>query len=111
LDISTVQVMLNFGAAGLIAFLLITGVLVPGWVHKDLKDANEKLQAALTLERERNQGLQQVATTGAQAMQALVEVAQEQRELRAMREGGDFYSDRIREHLRNGGGQPDGAAS
>ncbi len=97
--------MLNFGAAGLIAFLLITGVLVPGWMYRKLEEANEKLQTALTLERERNQGLQQVATTGAQAMQALVEVAKEQRELRASR---DSYSDRIRDNLR--GGQPDGAA-
>ena len=96
MDPTTIQWLLNFGALGLVFVLMVSGMLVPGWVYRNLKDANDKLQDALTLERERNQGLQQVATTGAQAMQALTQLAEEHRASRAGDAYGDLTKDRQR---------------
>lgn len=91
MDISTIQFLANFGALGVFMILILTQVLVPGWVHKEMKEAYEKLQTAyeargdaLTLERQRNADLQQLAATGTKAMTALAEIAEEQRRHRQL---------------------------
>lgn len=79
MSVSIVEWLLNFGVAGLVILLLATGVLVPGYIYKDLMQANEKLNDALSIERQRNQDLQQMAVTGAKAFTALADVAEEHR--------------------------------
>lgn len=77
---ATAEWLLNFGATGIFLLLIITGIVVPGWVHKNTERALEKSQDALAIERQRNADLQHLASLGAKAMSALAEVAQEQRE-------------------------------
>lgn len=86
MGVSVVEWLLNFGLGGLIIFLLATGVLVPGFIYKDLQRANEKKDDALAVERQRNADLQQMATTGAKALDALAQLAEEQRARRAVEE-------------------------
>lgn len=86
MGVDTVGWLVNFGALGVVLLLILTRVLVPGWVHTKLEDAHEKLQAAydqrgeaLALERQRNSDLQSLAAAGTKAMTALAEIAEEQR--------------------------------
>lgn len=79
MSISTTEWLLNFGVAGLVIVLILTGVIVPGFLYKELQRTNEKLADALELERQRNTDLQQLAATGVRALDALREVAQERR--------------------------------
>jgi hypothetical protein len=79
MSISTIEWLANFGVAGVVLILTITGMLVPGFIYKDLQRTNEKLADALAVERQRNADLQQMAATGAHALDALREVAEEQR--------------------------------
>jgi Tfp pilus assembly protein PilN len=79
MGVSVAEWLLNFGVAGVVLVLIVTGALVPGFVFKDLQKANEKLTDALSVERQRNADLQQMAATGAKALDSLAQVAQEQR--------------------------------
>lgn len=79
MSVSVTEWLLNFGVAGVVIVMIATGLLVPGFVYKDLQRANEKLADALSVERQRNADLQQMAATGAKALDALREVAEEQR--------------------------------
>lgn len=83
MGVSIVEWLLNFGLGGLIIFLIVTGVLVPGFIYKELQRNVEKLSDALSVERQRNADLQQMAATGAKALDALAQVAQEHRALRS----------------------------
>jgi len=78
--------LINFGLAGIVLLLLATGVLVPGHIYRDQKSAYEKTTDALAVERQRNADLQQMAITGAKALDAIAQVAEEQRVLRAREE-------------------------
>lgn len=78
--------LLNFGVAGVVLVLLVTGGLVPGFIYKNLQKANDKLADALATERQRNADLQQMAATGAKALDALAQVAEEQRARRIREE-------------------------
>lgn len=82
MSVSVAEWLLNFGVAGVVVVLMVTGLLVPGFIYKDLQRANEKLADALAVERQRNSDLQQMASTGAHALDALREVAEEQRGMR-----------------------------
>lgn len=84
MGVSVVEWLLNFGLGGLVIFLLVTGVLVPGFIYKELQRQVEKLSDALAVERQRNADLQQMATTGAKALDALSQIAEEQRARRAI---------------------------
>lgn len=84
MDISVVEWLLNFGVAGVVLLLIVTGMLVPGFIYKDLQRANEKLGDALAVERQRNADLQQLAATGVHALDAMREVAEERRQQRAL---------------------------
>lgn len=80
MDISTVQWLANFGATGLFILLLVTGVVVPGFVYRQSEADKEKLKDALEVERQRNADLQQIAHLGTKAMAALSDLAAERRE-------------------------------
>lgn len=69
----------TWGPLGLVVLLLVTGVLVPGYVHRKLEKRCEDLEEALKLERQRNADLQQFAATGQNALAALAQVAEERR--------------------------------
>lgn len=86
MGVSVVEWLLNFGLGGLIIFLMVTGVIVPGFIYKELQRQVEKLSDALAVERQRNSDLQQAATTGAKALDALAQLAEEQRARRVMEE-------------------------
>lgn len=77
MGVDIAQVFTTWGPLGVIVFLLLTGVLVPSWVYKKLEKENEKLLAAINVERQRNADLQQFAATGQKALTALAQVAQE----------------------------------
>lgn len=79
MSVSVAEWLLNFGVAGVVLLLLTTGMLVPGFIYKDLQRANEKLGDALAVERQRNADLQQLAATGVHALNAMREVAEERR--------------------------------
>jgi hypothetical protein len=79
MSVSLAEWLLNFGVAGVVLLLIVTGMLIPGYIYKDLQRANEKLADALSVERQRNADLQQMAATGAKALDSLAQVAQEQR--------------------------------
>lgn len=80
MNISVVEWLANFGVAGIVVLLLTMGVLVPGFIYKDLQRANEKLADALAVERQRNADMQQLASTGVHALEAMREVAEERRQ-------------------------------
>jgi Tfp pilus assembly protein PilN len=101
-SVSVVEWLLNFGVAGVVLVLLVTGVVVPGFVYKELQRDNDKLADALAVERQRNADLQQMAATGAKALDALAEVAQEQRARHALEEAAVQKASRAR--LPSGGG-------
>lgn len=86
MSLSVAEWLLNFGVAGVVIVLLVTGVLVPGSIYHKLEDAYEKLSDALAVERQRNADLQQMAATGAKALDALAQVAEEQRARRIREE-------------------------
>jgi uncharacterized protein YoaH (UPF0181 family) len=86
MGVSLAEWLLNFGVAGVVILLMVTRMLVPGFIYADLQKANEKLADALTVERQRNADLQQMAATGAKALDALAQVAEEQRARRAREE-------------------------
>lgn len=79
MDVSLVPVLLNFGLGGAVIFLIATGILVPGFIYKELQKAYDKRGDALAVERQRNADLQQMAATGAKALDALAQLAEEQR--------------------------------
>lgn len=82
MDLSSAEWFINFGALGLVLVLIMTGALVPGWVHRSLERAYEKSQDALAVERQRNADLQQMTAIGSKALAALEQVAVEERERR-----------------------------
>ena len=82
MGVSVAEWLLNFGVAGVVIVLLVTGALVPGFVFKELQRAFEKQADALIVERQRNADLQQMASTGARALDALARVAQEEQSRR-----------------------------
>jgi len=59
--IDTTSLLLNYGALGVVLILLLTGVLVPGFVYRKLERENETYRDALSVERQRNADLQQFA--------------------------------------------------
>jgi len=67
----------NAGIGGIILLLLLTGQLVTGSEHKRLADDFEKQSRALEIERQRNADLLIWASTGARALQAVAQVAEE----------------------------------
>ena len=71
MGIDTTSLLLNYGALGVVLILLLTGVLVPGFVYRKLERENE------TYRDQRNADLQQFAVTGQKAIVALAEVAEE----------------------------------
>lgn len=77
MDVSVVEWLLNFGVAGLVIVLLITGALVTGREHGRLETENDKLREALMVERQRNADLMTWASVGARAFQAVADVAKE----------------------------------
>jgi len=62
--IDTTSLLLNYGALGVVLILLLTGVLVPGFVYRKLERENETYRDALSVERQRNADLQQFAVAG-----------------------------------------------
>jgi hypothetical protein len=86
MGVSVVEWLLNFGLGGLIIFLIATGVLVPGFIYKELQRQAEKLSDALAVERQRNSDLQQAASTGVRALDSLAQIAEEQRARRVTEE-------------------------
>lgn len=79
MGIDTTSLLLDYGALGVVLILLLTGVLVPGFVYRKLERENETYRDALCVERQRNADLQQFAVTGQKAIVALTEVAEEMR--------------------------------
>lgn len=77
IDVS--QLLSQYGFPGLAILLILTGVLVPGWVHKKLERDYETSQDALKVERQRNADLQEALAAQQKAFAALAEVAQERR--------------------------------
>jgi hypothetical protein len=69
--IDTTSLLLNYGALGVVLILLLTGVLVPGFVYRKLERENETYRDALSVERQRNADLQQFAVTGQTVSRAL----------------------------------------
>jgi hypothetical protein len=84
MGVSLTEWLLNFGLGGVFIFLVATGVFVPGFIYKDRERVIEKLTDALEVERQRNADLQQLAATGAKALDALAQVAHENRALQAV---------------------------
>lgn len=80
MGVSTVEWLSNFGATGVVLVLILTGLLVPGFIYKKKEEENEQLRATLQVERQRNADLQEFAQAGAKAMSALVQVAEEHRQ-------------------------------
>lgn len=74
-----VRWLVDFGLAGVVILLLITGQLVTGREHKKLEQENEKLKEALVLQRETNAEFLQYALTGTKYIRAVAQVAEEQR--------------------------------
>ena len=64
MGIDTTSLLLNYGALGVVLILLLTGVLVPGFVYRKLERENETYRDALSVERQRNADHQQFAVTG-----------------------------------------------
>ena len=92
----------NYGVAGLVVILLVTGQLVPGWVHRKLEKALEQSQQALSLERERNSMLQQSSVGLVKVMTSLNEVAEENRQEAGRRQSAqDMYAELVRAQLQN----------
>jgi len=77
--IDTTSLLLNYGALGVVLILLLTGVVVPGFVYRKLERENETYRDALSVGQQRNADLQQFAVTGQKAIVALTEVAEERR--------------------------------
>lgn len=86
MSVSVVEWLANFGVAGVVLLLLVTGTVVPGFIYKDLQRAHEKQGDALAVERQRNADLQQLAATGVHALDAMREVAEERRQYRGQEE-------------------------
>lgn len=82
MSVAIAQYLANFGVAGLVLLLILLGVLVPGHIYNEQVEVNKRLERALELERQRNDVLQQMAATGTKAMNALAEVAEENRQQR-----------------------------
>lgn len=79
MDIDTTSFLLNYRALGVVLILLLTGVVVPGFVYRKLERENETYRDALSVGQQRNADLQQFAVTGQKAIVALTEVAEERR--------------------------------
>lgn len=77
MDAVVIEWLVNFGVAGIVIILLLTGLLVTGREHARLEKENGHLQDALTLERQRNNDLLSWAAIGANAMRAVSTVAKE----------------------------------
>lgn len=77
MDTAVVTFLVNAGMAGVVVFLLLSGILVTGREHKRLEGENDALKQALSLERQRNADMLVWASTGAKALQAVAQVAQE----------------------------------
>ena len=82
MTISMVQWLANFGVAGVVLLCIMCDLLVPGTIYREQKATIEKLNDALAIERQRNADLQQMAATGTKAMNALADLAAQQREER-----------------------------
>lgn len=104
MEVTPVEWFINGGVALVVLALVLTGVLVPGWVYKKEEKARENAEGAVALERARNAGLEQMAATGTKAMRALAEVAEENR--RALRD--DSHAAALREDLRREHTPPEG---
>lgn len=106
MEIPPLEWFINGGLALVLLVMILGGVLVPGWIYKKEERARRAAEEkADTLERALSIAMGQLAATGTKAMQALADVAQENREgLRAVR--GDVSADPLK---RLPGTPPEGA--
>lgn len=77
MDSAIITFLSNAGTAGIVLVLILIGQLVTGREHKRLEAENDALTQALAMERQRNADLLVWASTGAKALQAVAQVAQE----------------------------------
>jgi len=71
-DSALVNVLANGGVAGIVIVLILVGLLVPKWVHDDLKAERDALKQALAEERDRADA----AVAAAQASRDLIAALQ-----------------------------------
>ena len=76
MDSSLISVLANLGTGGVVIVLIILGYLVPKPTHARVLQENEKLQAALDLERQRSDAAAAAgATVASQVIGGLVRLA------------------------------------
>lgn len=106
MDISLVGLLTNFGLGGLVIMLIITGFLVPKPTHEKLEKENERLIAALEIERNRNTELAGTTGTTARLIGALTDIAIERGAARR-----DEAPELIRDAVERGRQSPAGSGS
>lgn len=74
-DSALIPVFLNAGVAGVVLLLFVFGLIVPKGHVKDLKEENQRLREALSLERARGDAAVQATNTTNQILGALHEIA------------------------------------
>lgn len=79
MDTTLITFLSNAGTAGIVVVLLAIGVLVPRWAYKKLEEENRLLREALDTERLRANDVTKSAGVTNQLIEAIVNLAVEQR--------------------------------